>query len=108
MEKTEFTRTGLPMIPSEFIEPYLVEFLGNMVQFCAAAREEGKAEGSYWTIEQVKHWLKGLDVFVSQMCGIHSRIAFTNEIEKFTEMDNDDLRALCRKIIKEDVDEEDN
>jgi len=96
------TKYGLPEIPSEFIEPYLVKFMGNMIQYVACARtEEEKAKGYGWTVAEVKQWLKGVEVFVSEFCGIHSRYAIMHEVQRWQEMSDEQLKELCDKVISE-------
>jgi hypothetical protein len=92
---------GLREIPSEFIEPYLATFMGSMVEFIASARtpeEKAKLNGIGWTVDEVKNWVKGVEVFVSMTCGIHARYAMMNEMYKFNEIDNDKLKEICRKV----------
>jgi hypothetical protein len=101
--------TKLPEIPSEYIEPYLVKFMGSMIQFVASARtaeEKAKLNGVGWTVDEVKSWVKGVEVFVSQSCGIHSRYAMMNEMYKFVEIPNDKLLKICKKICFESVNDE--
>ena len=91
----------LPEIPSEFIEPYLSKFLGNMVGFIASActEEEKKKRGTGWTVDDIKAWIKGVEVFVSQTCGIHARIAMANEYyDRISRIDNDELKKICQDI----------
>ena len=99
----------LPEIPSEFIEPYLAKFMGSMIEFLSSAyiteEELAKHNGVGWTVAEVKHWVKGVEVFVSGSCGIHSRYAMINEMQKMTEMPDADLKILCRKITYESFDD---
>lgn len=95
--------TKLPEIPSEFIEPYLVKFMGSMLEFFASAHltEEDKVtigKGTGWTVKEIKTWIKGVEVFVSNSCGIHARYAMMNEMYKMIDMPDDELRKLARKI----------
>ena len=95
----ETTKYGLPEIPSEFIEPYLVKFMGNMIQYVACARTEKTEYG--WTVKDVRQWIKGVEVFVSEFCGIHSRYAMMNELNRWEKMTDEQLKELCDKIINE-------
>jgi hypothetical protein len=97
------TKYGLPEIPSEFIEPYLVKFMGNMIQYVAYARseEDKKARNLGWTVADVKQWLKGVEVFVSEFCGIHSRYAMMHEVQRWQEMTDEQLKEMCDKVIEE-------
>jgi hypothetical protein len=95
--------TKLPQIPSEYIEPYLVKFMGSMVGFiassCDTEADKEKRNGIGWTIDEVKNWVKGVEVFVSHSCGVHARYAMMNEMHRFTEMPNDELKKVCRKVF---------
>ncbi|MFA5366631.1 MAG: hypothetical protein WC333_02005 [Dehalococcoidia bacterium] len=95
-------------IPSEYIEPYLVKFLGSMIDFlaCAYLTEEDKqniGRGIGWTVAEVKLWIKGVEVFVSQSCGIHASIAMSNQLEKFICMPDKELKEMCAKVAREAV-----
>jgi hypothetical protein len=96
------------LIPSEYIEPYLAKFLGSMVDFlaCAYLTEKDKqntGKGIGWTVAEVKLWIKGVEVFVSQSCGIHAQIAMNNELQKFLRMSDEELKEMCAKIAREAV-----
>ena len=97
------TKYGLPEIPSEFIEPYLVKFIGNMIQYIACARteEDKEARGLGWTVKDVRGWLKGVEVFVSEFCGIHSRYAMMHEVQRWEKMTDEQLLELCKTVISE-------
>ena len=59
----------LPKIPSEFIEPYLKDFL------------MAKLESLYYgqiTVDKFKSDLMGVDSFISMFGGLHSTIATSN------------------------------
>lgn len=96
----------LPEIPSEFIEPYLQKFMGSMVEFIANAylTEEEKQEvgrGCGWTVAEIKTWIRGVDVFVNQSCGIHAQYAMSNEMDKMCNMPDAELKEICRKAMQE-------
>ncbi len=100
----------LPEIPSEFIEPYLSKFMGSMVEFVSSAcltQEELETErqGIGWTVADVKQWVKGVEVFVSQTCGIHARYAMMNEMDRFTKLPDAELKEVCRKVVRESFEE---
>ena len=102
--------SNLIEIPSEFIEPYLAKFMGNMIDFVASAcltQEELDTErkGIGWTVADVKKWVKGVEVFVSQTCGVHARYAMMNEMDRFTRLPDAELKELCRKIVMESFEE---
>jgi hypothetical protein len=99
----------LPEIPSEFIEPYLAKFMGNMVEFVSSARTEEQLKecnGIGWTVADIKLWVKGVEVFVSQTCGIHARMAMMNEMSKFCDMEDQDLYETCCKVVRESFENE--
>jgi hypothetical protein len=90
-------------IPSEFIEPYLAQFMGSMLEFFAnayltEAEKVAQGKGTGWTVQEIKNWIKGVEVFVSNSCGIHARYAMMNEMYKMTDMPDEELRTLARKI----------
>jgi hypothetical protein len=96
-----------PEIPSEYIEPHLVHFMGSMLEFLASAylteeEKQANGRGTGWTVQEIKTWIKGLEVFVSMSCGIHARLAMSNEMDKMIHIPDADLRALARKISWED------
>lgn len=99
---------GLMEIPSEFIEPYLATFMGSMVEFVASANteeEKAKRGGIGWTVEEVKAWVKGVEVFVSMTCGIHARYAMMNQMNKFTELSDEELKKICHKVTYGKIDD---
>ena len=98
----------LKEIPSEFIEPYLSKFMGSAVQFVAFAstKEQIEKHGTGWTVADIKKWVKGVEVFVSQTCGIHARMAMMNEMNKFCNMKDEELYKTCRKVFMKDSEEE--
>jgi hypothetical protein len=91
---------GLKEIPSEFIEPYLATFMGSMVDFIASActEEEKIKRGTGWTVAEIKAWVKGVEVFVSHTCGLHARYAMMNEMYKFIEIPDEELKKICIKV----------
>jgi hypothetical protein len=98
----KMTKYGLPEIPSEFIEPYLVKFMSNLIQYVAYARTpEENAKGYGWTVAEVKQWLKGVEVFVSEFCGIHSGYAIMHEVQRWQKMTDEQLKEMCDVVIKE-------
>lgn len=96
----------LPEIPSEYIEPYLAKFMGSMIEFVSSAcitQEELDTErkGIGWTVAEVKNWVKGVEVFVSHTCGIHARYAAMNQMLKFCDIPDAELKEMCQKIVRE-------
>lgn len=77
-------------IPSEFIEPYLRNFL--MVQleyfnYCNQSYDETLAN------------LRGVERFISHYGGIHSRMAVSNIYSTTYDLDETKLREFCVKIF---------
>ena len=101
----KITESGLPEIPSEFIEPYLQKFMGNIVEFAASActeEERKQRNGLGWTIAELKQWVKGVEMFVSWTCGIHARLAMQNEFyNRWNRMPDDEIKTLCKQIMDE-------
>jgi hypothetical protein len=113
MDKVEKVQgSDLNVIPSEFIEPYLAKFMGNMVSYFSSAyltEEEREKNGGYhWTVDEVKGWIKGVEKFVSQTCGIHARYAMMNEMDKMVKVPNEKLKEICRKVEISQFKEEEN
>jgi hypothetical protein len=100
----------LNQIPSEYIEPYLAKFMGSMVDFVASAvlteEEKQKRNGCGWTVAEVKSWIKGVELFVSHSCGIHAQYAMMNEMHRFTELPDEKLLEICKKVSREVVRDE--
>jgi hypothetical protein len=103
--------SDLNEIPSEFIEPYLAKFMGSMVEFVSSAcltQEELDTErkGIGWTVADIKKWVKGVEVFVSETCGIHARMAMMNEMSRFCDMSDQDLYETCKKVVQESLEKQ--
>ena len=98
-------KNKLPEIPSEFIEPYLQKFMGNIVEFASSActeEEKKKRNGAGWTIAEIKQWVKGVEMFVSWTCGIHARLAMSNEFyNRWKNMPDDEIKAICTQVMDE-------
>jgi hypothetical protein len=101
------TTASLPQIPSEYIEPYLLKFMGSMIDFLSSAylteEEKQKHNDIGWTVAEVKNWIKGVEVFVSHTCGIHAQYAMMNEMNKMMSMSDKELKELCMKVAREVV-----
>ena len=80
----------LKEIPSEFIEPYLVNFLSEHI-FAIGHELE--------TPEQARISLKEVDRFVSQYCGIHARIGTSNKYREFINLDNKEMIDICKEAV---------
>lgn len=100
----------LPEIPSEYIEPYLVKFMGSMIEFmanaCITEEELAERKGVGWTVAEIKGWVKGVEMFVSQTCGIHARYAAMNKMLEFVDVPDAELKEMCRNIVMETFEEE--
>jgi len=77
-----------------------------MIEFFSSAyltKEEKDTigRGCGWTVDELKDWLHGVDVFISVTSGIHARMATSNEFQKMIRMDNKELKEMCRKIVRE-------
>jgi hypothetical protein len=81
-------------IPSEFIEPYLVRFLGMNIDAIAMGLQ---------TPEETRNYLKGVECFISYFGGIHCRIATSNQYNKFVNLSDDEMIKLCVNICKNTV-----
>lgn len=96
---------NLPEIPSDFIEPYLVKFMGNIIEFASNActeEEKQKRNGSGWTIAEIKNWVKGVEMFVSWTCGIHARYAMQNEFYlRWNTLPDDEIKSICKQVMDE-------
>jgi hypothetical protein len=96
-------RRKLPEIPSEFIEPYLTKFMGNIIEFASTACTEEELKernGVGWTIAELKQWIKGVEMFVSWTCGIHARLAMSNEFyNRWKYMPDDEIKRICKKVM---------
>jgi hypothetical protein len=84
----------LPEIPSDFIEPYLVKYVGYIIDCIGNGCK---------TPEEAKQDLLGVERFVSMFGGIHSRLACTNQYYMIINMPDDALLELCQKTVKESV-----
>lgn len=96
----------LPEIPSDFIEPYLVDFLGRMVEFIATSKltNEEKVNKVGWTVSEMKQRIKGVELFVSFYCGIHARYAMMNAFQDhFEKIPDDELREICKKVMEQNL-----
>ena len=77
-------------IPSELIEPHLAKFFGSMIE-CIATDFISPAEA--------KAMLRGIDWFVSDSCGIHAKLACSNEVDRFKNVDDSALIKMAKKIV---------
>lgn len=79
-------------IPSELILPYLQRFFMLTLE-----------ELAYYNTDpsKLKTDLKALARFVRFTCGIHASLAFSNEVDKYVTIPDDELKAIAIKILKE-------
>lgn len=78
-------------IPSEIIEPHLRYFM--MLQL------ESLAYGMT-TPEEVRKYLCAVDCFVACSCGIHARIATSNEYARLKNISNDEMIKIAKEVYK--------
>ena len=71
---------GLREIPSEFIEPYLQAMLSVELENLAHNPTQEN-------LDESKANLRGVELFVSRYCGLHSRLATDNIYYGFFNMD---------------------
>ncbi len=78
------------LIPSELIMSYLQRYF--------MCRLEGAA---YFKTDpdELKNDLKALARFVRFTCGIHARLAFTNEVDRLDKIPNDKLMDVIKKTF---------
>ena len=81
----------LTEISSDFIEPYLKDFLSLQI--------DGVGMGITSPSDARNH-LAGVEYFVSVYCGIHSRLATSNMYSKFISLSDADLVDICRKVVE--------
>ncbi len=89
--KNELSSKELPEIPSDYIEPYLVNFISHIISIIATTNEKA------YTIQELRARLRGVEHFVSEYCGIHSRLAFSNELRRFDKLTDEQLKEICRE-----------
>lgn len=82
----------LPEISSEFIEPHITKTFGEIL--------EAVGHGSLSPAD-AKQMLRGIEWFVSQNCGIHARIAMSNEYFKVYRLSDVEFQNLCKDIVRE-------
>ncbi len=78
-------------IPSEFIEPYLQNFLGNQIDGIAMGLQQP---------QETRNYLRGVKYFVDCYCGIHARLATSNVYDKFINLSDEDMIRICKKVTK--------
>lgn len=87
-----FSIEKLPEIPSELIEPYLKNFLSLQIEGIGCGLTKP---------QDARNDLKGVQYFVSAYCGIHARFATSNEYDRFCNLSDEDMVAICKKVFKE-------
>jgi hypothetical protein len=81
-------RVKLPDIPSEFIEPYLAQFMSYEIE-CVAT--------GYRKPQEARNNLKAIDLFISRFGGLHSKYAVMNEYNKMISLSDEDMINICKK-----------
>ncbi len=94
MRQSLFNIKRLTEIPSEYLEPYLKDFLSVQI--------EGVGCG-LTTCEDARSYLRGVEYFVSVYCGIHAHIATSNVYDKFIHLSNDEMIKICREVVNSTV-----
>ena len=84
---------GLTEIPSELIEPYLAAML-------SVELEELMYNPTIEGFEESKATLKSIERFVTLFCGIHARIATSNEYYKFYSLTFEQLCDILKEMEK--------
>ena len=78
----------IPKIPSELIEPHIVKTISSILESIATG---------YIKPSEAKIMFRGIDWFISQAGGVHSRLATTNVIFGIGELSDEDLFKISRK-----------
>lgn len=80
------------LIPSELIMPYLERYFMLLLE-----------ELAYFNTEpaKIKIQLEGLARFIRFTCGIHARFAISNEVDRLTQIPDNELKAIAREIFIE-------
>lgn len=84
--------SDLPKIPSEFIEPYLKEFLIFQIESVAT----GLIPPS-----KAREYLSGVDYFAGAFCGTHARFATSNQYTKFCNLSDVKMIEICQETFKD-------
>lgn len=79
----------LPEIPSEFIEPYLMKFLGYLIDSIAMG---------LITPAEARSDFKGVEHFISLYAGIHARYACSNELTRFIKLPDEEMIKVCKTV----------
>ena len=77
-------------ISSELIMPYLQRYFMLTLEELAYFKTEP---------EEMKANLKGLARFVRFTCGIHASIAFSNEVDRYVSIPDDELKKIAKEIF---------
>ena len=79
-------------IPSEFIEPYIVTYFSMVIESVAFGFD---------TPEQARLRMKEIDRFVYIFCGIHARLATSNQVHDFCRMTDEQMIKICKETFKD-------
>lgn len=77
-------------IPSELILPYLQRFFMLTLEELAYFKTDPA---------KLKTDLEALARFVRFTCGVHARIAFSNEVDRYTRIPDDKLKEIAKEIF---------
>ena len=81
---------NLPEIPSEYIEPYLQRWLMMELESLSFGLTPP---------EQIKESMKWMSRFAARFCGIHARIAASNEEYKISRLSNEELIRISKEVF---------
>jgi len=82
--------TELREIPSEFIEPYIVDYISKSLKALAEGRD-------FDDVDDFKSKMQGMHRFIQHTCGIHARLASDNMIfGKLINGDNDEILSAAK------------
>lgn len=79
-------------IPSELIMPYLERYFMVILE-----------ELAYCNVDPAKskERFEAIARFVRFTCGVHARLAISNEADRLSKIPDDELKAMAEKIFKE-------
>jgi hypothetical protein len=84
--------TELKEIPSEFIEPYIVDYISKSLKALAEGRD-------FDDVDDFRSKMHGFYRFIQHSCGIHARLASDNIIlGKIINAPNENIMAVVKEI----------
>ena len=85
-------RADLPKIPSEYIEPYMIQYISYELENIASGyRKPSEALAN----------LKAMDLFINRFCSIHAQYAMMNFISMFERLDDQTIIDLAKQSLKD-------